>query len=197
MVSESSKADPQGSHEADPFTGHLAFIAHYEARHVVTFADRITLKPLEPLRVNVEAAFDFDALEAIASWQGLFREPRDKRPAELDPDVQTQMKECMPQFHLRNIGRAERIPHPDDDLEYSHDRVEYGLRAPGALAPVPPRYIAPSLLEETNLDLVCAYRARMRWLIHEAPWSRYFCQELKESIRGPLWRYHPDADGER
>ena len=104
------------------------------------------------------------------------------------------MKECMPQFHLRNIGRAERFSDPDEEMEFSHDRVEYGLRAPGALTSLPPRYSAPVLLDETNLDVVRGYRARMRWLIRETPWTRYFCKELKESIRGPLWRYDPDTN---
>lgn len=179
---------------ADPFAGLLSFVASYDSRRAVTFADRITMTPIEPLGVNVEQALDFDALEAIASWQGLFKAPRDKRPSELDPDVEAQMKACMPQFHLRNIGRAERHADPNDDLEMSRDQVEYGLRAPGALTSLPPRYKAPVLIEQTNLEAVRAYRARMRWLIRETPWSRYFCQELKESIRGPLWRYDPDAD---
>ena len=193
-MSESSKDPREGDATTDLFEGHLAFLADYESRRAITFADRITMQPLEPLGVNIEAALDFDALEAIASWQGLFRQPRDKRPAELDPDVESQMKECMPQFHLRNIGRAERIADPDDDLELSHEQVEYGLRAPGAVTALPPRYTPPPLLEESNLDAVQGYRERMRWLISETPWSRHFCQELKESVRGPLWRYDPDAE---
>lgn len=193
-MSESSPDRAPALEGADPFDGHLNFIAGCAARRAVTFADRITIEPLKPLGISLESTFDFDALEAIASWQGLFRPPRDKRPGELNPDVQTQMKECNPQFHLRNIGRVERIADPDEDLELSHDRVEYGLRAPGASRALLPRYAAPRLLEETNLDLVRGYQARMQWLIHETPWSRHFCQELKESIRGPLWRYDPDAD---
>jgi len=139
---------------------------------------------------------DFDALEAVASWQGLFRTPREWRPDELDPDVGAQMKECMPQFHLRNIGRSERLVDPDDDMELSHERVPYGLRADGvATEPLGPRE-AVGLLDEMNADAVRGYRQRMNWLIRQTAWSRHFCQELKESIPGPLWRYDADAPGE-
>ena len=44
-----------------------------------------------------------------------------------------------------------------------------------------------------NVDVVRSYQRRMNWLIRETEWSRHFCQELKESIQGPLWRYDADA----
>ena len=136
---------------------------------------------------------DFAALEAMASWQGLFQPPRDKRPGELDPEVEAHMKECMPQFHLRNIGRSERLSAPDADLELSRDRVPYGLRADGATHMSIGRYEPLSLLDEMNLELVRKYQRRMRWLVHETPWPRHFCHELRAAVPGPLWRYDADA----
>ena len=44
-----------------------------------------------------------------------------------------------------------------------------------------------------GLALVKAYQVRMEWLIKKTAWPRHFCQELKESIRGPLWRYDPEV----
>ena len=155
--------------------------------------DLITIEPIEPPGARVEDMLDFEALEAMASWQGLFLAPRDKRPGELDPVVEAQMKECLPQFHLRNIARYERHSDPDEDLELSHEQVPYGLRADGASTTRLARYEPIELLEEMNLDVIKGYQQRMRWLIRETAWSRHFCQELKDSVRGPLWRYDADA----
>lgn len=189
-----SQDDVVGAVEGDdPFAPHLRFMLRHRRRLATTFADRPHIGLHDLIGGSVEEALDFEALEAIASWQGLFQEPRDKRPGELDPEVESHMKACMPQFHLRNIGRAERLADPDDDLEFTHDQVEYGLRAPGASRELLAPYQAPSLLEETNLDVVRASQARRRWLIYDMSWPRHFCQELKVSIRGPLWRYDPDT----
>jgi len=158
--------------------------------------DRITVEPIEPPGIRVEDMLDFDALEAMASWQGLFQEPRDKRPGELDQTVEAQMKECMPQFHLRNISRYERLSDPDADLELDHEQVPYGLRADGASTSQLGRYEPIELLEEMNLDAVKGYQRRMRWLIRETLWPRHFCQELKASVPGPLWRYDAEAEAE-
>ena len=177
----------------DPFASHLSFLQAHRDRLGSTFADRITILPLQPPPNRLESFLDFEALEAIASWQGLFKAPRDKTRGELDPEVEGQMKECMPQFHLRNIGRAERLADPDEDLELSHEDVEYGLRAPGALPATMGTYQAPPLIEESNLDFVKKHQFRMHKLIRKTAWQRHFCQELKESVRGPLWRYDPDA----
>jgi len=178
----------------DPFEGHLAFLAGWESRRLRTLADRLTLPAEAPIGLDVTSMLDFDALEALASWQGLFQPPRDKRPGELDPDVEGQMKQCVPQFHLRNIGRYERYADPDDDLELNPSEVRHGLRAAetatlhvGAPEPI-------ALLEVMNLDAVRGYQRRMRWLIHETDWNRHFSQELKASVAGPLWRYHADED---
>ena len=187
---------PEGSQGDDPFASHLRFLEVLSERRGSTLADRHLIGPTEFIGSRVAESLDFEALEAIASWQGLFQPPREKRADELDPEVEGQMKACMPQFHLRNIGRAERLADPDDDLELEHDRVAYGLRAPGAAHALLKPYEAPVFLEETHLERVANYQARMRWLLRETPWPRHFCQELKESIRGPLWRYDPDAKDE-
>ncbi len=176
----------------DPFTGHLAFLAAQQARRLTTLADRITLPEVEPLGIDVEEMLDLEALEAMASWQGLFQAPRDKRPAELDPDVEGQMKHCLAQFHLRNIGRSERYSDPDAGLEMSRDRIPYGLHSIETAGAQIGHREPLELLEQTNLDAIRSYQRRMRWLIHETEWHRHFSQELKASIRGPLWRYHAD-----
>ena len=186
--------DGSVSEEAhDPFVVHLNFIREHRMRIGESLTERVKLTPMEPMVNRLESFLDFEALEAIASWQGLFSAPREKRESELDPEVEGHMKECMPQFHLRNIGRAERLADPDEDLELSSSEVEYGLRAPGAARAPLDAYQAPRLLEESNLALVKAYQVRMEWLIKKTAWPRHFCQELKESIRGPLWRYDPEA----
>lgn len=183
-------------HVHDPFRGHLDFLARVDARRAVTLADRLTLEPLDPIGVDVDAAVDMDVLEAIADWQGLLQMPRDKRPDELDPEVDAHMKHCMPQFHLRNIGRAQRNVEPDGDLELSHDEILHGLHAPGVKRPPLGPYVPIPLLEETNLDAVNDHRRRMRWLIHETQWNRHVSQELKSTIAGPLWRYHADEEAD-
>ena len=102
------------------------------------------------------------------------------------------MKHCMPQFHLRNIGRYERYADPDDDLELSHDAVSHGLRAVDTTTCLIEAREPIALLEVMTLDAVRAYQRRMRWLIHETEWNRHFSHELKASVAGPLWRYHAD-----
>jgi hypothetical protein len=145
-----------------------------------------------PLGIAPEEMLDLEAIEAMASWQGLFQAPRDKRPDELDPDVEGQMKHCVAQFHLRNIGRSERYSDPEADLEMSRDRIPYGLHSVETAAAQIGHREPLELLEQMNLDAMRSYQRRMRWLIHETEWPRHFCQELKASVQGPLWRYHAD-----
>ena len=180
--------------QPDPFDGHLRFVAYFEAKKASTFADRMTLTPLEPIDVSVDRKLDFESLEAIASWHGFFKNPRIKDSAEFDVEADNRLKECMAQFHLRNIGRVERIADPDEPLEYGHSRVPYGLRADGAEIPKSDFECFAGFLSELTYDVVKSRQVMMRWFRHETQWEKHVCRELKEATALPLWRYHADAD---
>jgi len=117
-----------------------------------------------------------------------------ERPLERPEGVDGQLEHLCPQYFLRNIGRVERPEEEGVPLEVQEvrdSRAEEILRELRNL-----RYRPPQLLDRMNLDEILWLRALLRRVIHQEDWRRRFGRELKETIRGPLYRYDPDAPPE-
>ncbi|MGM0574458.1 MAG: hypothetical protein ACQEXJ_01815 [Myxococcota bacterium] len=172
----------------DPFAPHLAFAerALRVARDVRPRGAAIT--PTEPIDTRADRLVDLDELEAIASWQGLRKAPREMRDDDYPSDLEGAMEEREPQFILRNIPRVERYADPEERLGYEHDRIQYGFHVEGVDEARTYRHEPPELLEEMNLDVVRAQLRWRRWYSDEACWERYFSREIREKTQGPLWR---------
>lgn len=180
----------------DPFSGHLDFARRHGPNPPTTAADRPGFEPIEPIDTRADKLLDLDELERIASWSGGFKPAREMRPDEYPVEVEDALAEREPQFHLRNIGRAERHADPDNLDEITRDRVVYGLHVEGALVTHDVTYQPPELLGEMNLDAMRRHRAQTRQVLDQDPWERHFCRELKQKWRGPMWRYDPDEHGD-
>ncbi len=123
--------------------------------------------------------------------RGLKRRGREftVRQIEPPPEVSRGLAHTVPQFFLRNVGRVERPK--EDSLPF-----EALARAPAALDAARAevrRYRPPALLRRFNIDDVVWLRALLRRVVFEEDWRRRFGRELKERVRGPLFRYDPDA----
>lgn len=136
-------------------------------------------------------------LRARALWRRMqrVRLPQwTQRSLERPQEVDGQLEHLCPQFILRNVGRLERAEEEGVPLEVQSVRdheAEEVLREFRRL-----RYRPPELLEHMNLEEVVRLRSLLRRLLFEEDWRRRFGRELKERIRGPLFRYDPDAPPE-
>lgn len=112
------------------------------------------------------------------------------RTIEPPPEVTAGLEHKTPQFFLRNVGRVERSVEDGLSFEVAEAaRVDLGA----ARAEVR-RYRPPELLRRWNIDDVAWLRALVRRVMFEEDWRRRFGRELKERVRGPLFRYDPDAE---
>jgi hypothetical protein len=106
--------------------------------------------------------------------------------------IEGRMEDRVPQFFLRNITRVERTRDEDEGLPFEEVRTrdaDAEGRVGRALAG---RFPRPELLTHWNLDDVVWLRALVRRYVYQEDWRRRFGRELKEHVRGPLFRYDPD-----
>jgi len=96
-----------------------------------------------------------------------------------------------PQFFLRNIPRIERFVEDSPEFEVTEVRDREAEETLKSLRQM--RYRRPEFLTEWNLERVTEFRKLWRRLFFEEDWTRRFGRELKEHVRGPLFRYDPDA----
>ncbi len=116
-----------------------------------------------------------------------------RRMVEPPPDLAGRLEHRTPQFFLRNIPRIERTLPDQPEFEVTQVRdleAEHVVQNLRRL-----RYERPSFLTEWNLSRVVELRALLRHLFFEEDWTRRFGRELKERVRGPLFRYDPDSAG--
>lgn len=113
------------------------------------------------------------------------------RAIEPPPEVTAGLDHKAPQFFLRNVGRVERPVEEGLPFELA-ESVSVDL---GPTRAEVRRYRPPELLRRWNLDDVVWLRALVRRVVFEEDWRRRFGRELKDRIRGPLFRYDPDDDG--
>ena len=111
-------------------------------------------------------------------------------PAGLDSSLENKT----PQFFLRNVSRTGHFVEESPRFE----KVETRDRQAETIVPEMRRmrYSPPPFLQKWNLDEVIRVRKLFRTLLHDDDWTRRFGRELKERVRGPLFKYDPDAPGE-
>jgi len=114
------------------------------------------------------------------------------RLVEPPADVAAGIEHKVPQFFLRNVGRVERAE--EEALPLAANEVEPPVDLAAVRAEVG-RYRAPALLRRWNIEDVVWLRALLRRVLVEEDWRRRFGRELKQHVRGPLYRYDPDAPG--
>jgi len=177
----------------DPFEPHLRFAGRTGMR-LRPWMDRPGPRPLEPIDTHADKFVDFDVLEALASFRGLFKLPVEMHPDNYPSSVQDQMRELEPQFILRNLGRVERMDEGQGRLPLQHDRPAPGIDIDAIAELRSARYEPPELLEETNLDVVSSLTAFRRHLYRDVRWERHFSREIREDFDGPMWRYEPPPE---
>ncbi len=190
---EPPEVSPDGSVQRDPFSAHLEFVDAWASPRAHTLAADLRIEPIAPMDVGRREIVDFDALEALATWQGTFKMPRVKTKEELPSEVEEAMRECEPQFILRNIARAESFSEPDEKLQTERKRLEYGLDVEGARTVANLQYQPAELLEVSSFEQTRYDQRWRRWLRDVTPWGRHFGHEVKHAISGPQWRYDPYA----
>lgn len=114
-----------------------------------------------------------------------------RRMMEPPADLQGRLEHKTPQFFLRNIPRVERWVDDEPSFQVVEVRDREAERMLADLRSL--RYEPPAFLSEWNITLVNELRALLRRLFFEEDWTRRFGRELKERVRGPLFRYDPDA----
>ncbi len=112
------------------------------------------------------------------------------RPLERPDGIEARLEQKMPQFFLRNLRRPER--NVEDRPELAVVRTRDPAAEDAAAQVRDARYKPPRLLDHWNLDDVLWLRALVKRYFHEEDWRRRFGRELKESVRGPLFKYDPD-----
>ena len=147
------------------------------------------------------------SMEDLPLYEGarrLLRRARRLRPreyvvkkAEQPYKVADQIEERTPQFFLRNTRRIERYADPDF-LEYDYLETRDPESENVAVEILRLRYEPPKLHETFNIEHVKWLRALLKRLLFQEDWTRYFSREIKENIKGPIYKYDPDAprDGE-
>ncbi len=178
----------------DPFAKAVAFMTDVFDGHIVSFADRSPIQPIEPLDTKVDRRMDLDAIiDAQSSWEGAVKAPRTMRDDELSHEVTDQMREKERQFILRNIGRKEMFNDPDEPLPFEATEVDVAI-IEGVLDEIRSlTYEPPPLIDDMTLDTV---RDNLKWrkrFTRELQWERHFGHEVAANVEGPLWRYDPDA----
>ena len=113
-----------------------------------------------------------------------------QRMSERPEGVDAQLEQTVPQFFLRNIARAERKEEDESPWVLVSTRDRSAEEALAALRNL--RYRPPELLKRWNMDDVLWLRALLKRVLHQDDWTRRFGRELKETVRGPLFRYDPD-----
>jgi hypothetical protein len=185
-VSDALSGEPE--RELDPFSGHERFADQLGGGRRTARARPEELRPLEPLDVSIDKLVDLEALEQRASFEGMVRSPRTLDEDDLDPKISDALTECKPQFHLRNLSRAERFADPEQPLDFESTESSIGLPEPDDDAPDPMARVRPDLLPSFSSQTVRGLRADHRQLFEETAWNEHFSREIKEDADGPLWK---------
>jgi hypothetical protein len=103
----------------------------------------------------------------------------------------------MPQFTLRNIGRAERSVEPDEPLRFDHSRTTQREGWSDLEVARQTRVPRPELAEVWSTAFVARVRASFRRLLLEDPWELRYGAEVKANHPGLQHSFiidgtHPD-----
>lgn len=185
-MSETPRSEDELS--LDPFSGHQRFADRLGGSRPTARARPEALRPLEVLDVTIDKLVDLEALEERASFEGMVRAPRPLEDEELDPKISDALTECKPQFHLRNLSRAERFADPDEPLDFESAGSQMGIPEPDPEATDPMDRVAPDLLTSISSETVRELRAEHHDLFAATSWNEHFCREIKAEATGPLWK---------
>jgi len=115
-----------------------------------------------------------------------------RRMKEQPVGLSGRMEHKTPQFFLRNLSRTEVFVDDSPGFEKVETRDPVAEHVVEEMLSM--RYKPPALIEQWNIDKVKRVRATFRRLLYEDDWARHFCRELKDEVRGPLYKYDPDRD---
>lgn len=176
----------------DPFTPRIAFVRSLGMR-LNTLGDRPGMKPLEVIDTRADKFLKFDALEELASFHGLYKQPVEQTEDAYPEDIEEALGNVEAQFILRNLARTVHDADPDERLNV--EIVDSGrLNIATALTETRAARIEPlELLEKMTVDVVGEHRAFIKQLYDETEWEDRFSRELKAVVSGPLWKYDPEA----
>lgn len=188
-MSDREREEELPSAELDPFSRHRSFQRAVRGGQVPMSFDRFLRDRGRPIDTKVDKHFDLDAFGR--PMKAFVKEPRPKQPHEYPEGLEDRMREDLErQFILRNLMRYVVDIDKDDPLEYRRTEVGGGLKATPEIQ-LRERYRPPELLNELTLDRV-AEDQRWRHEIRDViQWETYFCREIKEDFKGPLWKHHP------
>jgi len=138
---------------------------------------------------------DWEFLEKLKSWGGALKQVHVKTEEELDSEITQALKEREEQFILRNLKRVEMHADPDKAIRLEGSEVRYGM------GPEEVREHIKELddmqrvefVDELGNGLLKGRQVWMRWLRDDLQWEDFFSRELKENIRGGVWRRAPDG----
>ena len=173
--------------ELDPFSGHVAFASSMAGARATALARLDAIRPLDPLDTTIDKLVDLEALEALASFGGLLRLPRTRASEELDDDITEALGECKAQFHLRNLGRAERFVDLDEPLPLEPVERESGLPGASESTESLMARLPSALITSTSVAAVREFQGDRRSLFEETAWNEHFSKEIKADATGPLW----------
>jgi hypothetical protein len=94
------------------------------------------------------------------------------------------------QFFLRDIERLEMSVDEEVILEKFFERPIEDETIVLSLRKM--RYEKPKFIEEFNIVTVLRLRQTLRRILFQERWNTRFCREIKEKIRGPIYRYEPN-----
>jgi hypothetical protein len=112
------------------------------------------------------------------------------RKLEQPPKVRAYMEYKSVQFFLRDIERLEMSVDEEVILEKFFERPIEDENIVLSLRKM--RYEKPKFIEEFNIVTVLKLRQTLRRVLFQERWNTRFCREIKEKIRGPIYRYEPN-----
>ena len=191
--------DPEAGVELDPFSGHERFARGLGGDRPTTRARPEALEPLDVLDVTIDRLVDLDALEERARFEGMVRAPRTLDEDELDTKTSDALMEVKPQFHLRNLGRAERFVDPEEPMDFESTESSIGLPEPDEDAPDAMASVRPELLSRLSSQALRTLQSDHRHLFEETAWNAHFSREIKAEADGPMWKpvAPPDEEEEQ
>lgn len=145
-----------------------------------------------PERPSIEDRPVYRRIRALLRRTGRIRGPVvQQRTLERPEGIEGHLENLCPQYFLRNIGRVERPEEEGIPLEVQEVRDSQAEEILQEIRHL--RYRPPPLLDRMNLDEVRWLRGTLRRVLYLEDWRRRFGRELKQTVRGPLYLYDPDA----
>ena len=161
-----------------------------------SYERRVAIEEEAPVRLKLEyAPFAHDRLKAHDSFLRDIRERKEEETTKAMDAMEEAMEHSMPQFFLRNIGRAER--YEDDEPLFEREAVELAKidqSGMDELRELILHYTQPITLTQTSYEIVGEFSRDRRQLLGREDWTRFFGKEHADSVDGALWKHFPDDE---